>query len=431
MLIRIITLVAFTGLLYGQNPMRRDVVCTDAGSTDAYACTPVPALGSYTTGLRVQLYPNTANTGAATVNISALGAQTIKKVAGGITTDLADNDIRVGQYVDLVYDGTNFQMQSLLGNAPAGGAFGESSLATLVNNQILWDSANASRTLTFGLSGATDPVLTASDGILNLSTGTLQVGGSGVLTAASGTFNGVTYPSSGTSGGILGYTATGAVSSSGLLTQYGVLIGGGAGATPVATAAGTTGQLLRATSSANPSWSTATYPNTVTSGRLLWASGTNAISDNANATMSSGALTLGVPGSVVGSVAFGNATSGTVTISPTTGALGSTAITAPAINGTMGIRISSNTATLGTSSISSGACATVVTVSAPGVATTDVISFTPNADITAVTGYAPATTGGLVIYPYPTANNVNFKVCNPTASAITPGAVTLNWVVSR
>jgi len=93
--------------------------------------------------------------------------------------------------------------------------------------------------------------------------------------------------------------------------------------------------------------------------------------------------------------------------------------------------IASGTAALGTSAISSATCATVVTVSASGVATTDVIQFTPNADITGVTGYAASTSGGLEIYPYPTANNVNFKVCNSTSSSITPGAVTLNWRVTR
>lgn len=93
--------------------------------------------------------------------------------------------------------------------------------------------------------------------------------------------------------------------------------------------------------------------------------------------------------------------------------------------------IASGTASLGTSLIASEACATVVTVSATGVATTDTIQFTPNADISGVTGYAPVTTGGLSIYPYPTANNVNFKVCNPSAAGITPGAVTLNWRVTR
>jgi hypothetical protein len=37
----------------------------------------------------------------------------------------------------------------------------------------------------------------------------------------------------------------------------------------------------------------------------------------------------------------------------------------------------------------------------------------------------------LTIFAYPTANNVNFKVCNNTAGSITPGAITLNWRVVR
>lgn len=93
--------------------------------------------------------------------------------------------------------------------------------------------------------------------------------------------------------------------------------------------------------------------------------------------------------------------------------------------------IGSGTAALGTSSISSGACATVVTVSATGVASTDTITWTPNASIKAVTGYTPATTGGLSIAAYPTANNVSFDVCNWSSGSITPGAVTLNWKVVR
>jgi hypothetical protein len=93
--------------------------------------------------------------------------------------------------------------------------------------------------------------------------------------------------------------------------------------------------------------------------------------------------------------------------------------------------VRAGTATLGTSLIGSGACATVVTVAATGVLTSDVIQWTPNADISGVTGYAPVTTGALSIYPYPTADNINFKTCNPTASGITPGAVTLNWRVVR
>ena len=93
--------------------------------------------------------------------------------------------------------------------------------------------------------------------------------------------------------------------------------------------------------------------------------------------------------------------------------------------------IANGTAAMGTVAIASGACAAAVTVGATGVATTDVISATFNADPTAVTGYIPSANGMLTIIPYPTANNVNFKVCNNTNASVTPGAVTLNWYVHR
>jgi hypothetical protein len=93
--------------------------------------------------------------------------------------------------------------------------------------------------------------------------------------------------------------------------------------------------------------------------------------------------------------------------------------------------IASGTAAMGTSAISSGACASVVSVSATGVATTDVIAATPNADPTGVTGYAVSASGSLYIQAYPTAGYVNFKVCNNTSASLTPGALTLNWKVTR
>lgn len=120
----------FASGLIAQNPVLRDVSCTDAGSTDAYACSAAVAPSGYVTGsVLYRFMANTANTGAATFNLNSLGAKTIKKAAGGVTTDLSDNDIRAGQWVDLVYDGTNMQMQSSLGNAAAGGG-GGASLAT-------------------------------------------------------------------------------------------------------------------------------------------------------------------------------------------------------------------------------------------------------------------------------------------------------------
>lgn len=98
--------------------------CADAGSSDAYACSLSPAITAYVTGAIYHFRANTANTGAATLNLNSLGAKSIVKAAGGVTTALADNDIRVGQAVTVIYDGTNLQMQSTLGNASAGGGGG-------------------------------------------------------------------------------------------------------------------------------------------------------------------------------------------------------------------------------------------------------------------------------------------------------------------
>lgn len=93
--------------------------------------------------------------------------------------------------------------------------------------------------------------------------------------------------------------------------------------------------------------------------------------------------------------------------------------------------IASGASALGTAAIASATCATVVTASAPSTATTDVVTASFNGDPTAVTGYVPLTTGMLTIFAYPTAGNVNFKVCNNTAGSITPGPTTINWRVVR
>lgn len=71
-----------------------------------------------------------------------------------------------------------------------------------------------------------------------------------------------------------------------------------------------------------------------------------------------------------------------------------------------------------------GSCGTTVTVAATGVTTTDSISWAFNA--------APAANPAeLVVSSWPTAGNVNFQYCNPTAASVTPNAATLNWRVVR
>lgn len=126
---------------------------------------------------------------------------------------------------------------------------------------------------------------------------------------------------------------------------------------------------------------------------------------------------------------------GSVTASQVPSALSSTTSvngTSIPASATLTQTIASGSQALGTSAVSSGSCATVITVAATGVASTDVIGYTPNADPTGVTGYGASSTGAvLTVYAYPTSGNVNFKVCNSTGSSITPGALTLNWRVTR
>jgi hypothetical protein len=138
---------------------------------------------------------------------------------------------------------------------------------------------------------------------------------------------------------------------------------------------------------------------------------------------------------LVGVTGTGNvvqATSPTL-VTPALGVATATSINGTAIpaSATLAQTIASGTAALGTSAIASATCATAVTATATGTATTDVVAASFNGDPTAVTGYIPATAGMLTIVSYPTANTVNFKVCNNTSSSITPGAITINWRVTR
>ena len=78
--------------------------------------------------------------------------------------------------------------------------------------------------------------------------------------------------------------------------------------------------------------------------------------------------------------------------------------------------------------LTTGTCmVTDVTDTATGAASTDTIIWTPNADISGITGYTQAVSGGLTIYAWPTANEVNFKACNPTSGSIDAGSITINW----
>lgn len=94
----------------GTNDPRVPVAyATDSVGTDSYAISPSPSVAAYVEGQKFTFKAGTANTGTASLNVSGLGARTIKK---NLSLNLNNNDILAGQIVEVVYDGTNMQMTS-------------------------------------------------------------------------------------------------------------------------------------------------------------------------------------------------------------------------------------------------------------------------------------------------------------------------------
>lgn len=85
------------------------VYAADSVGTDAYAVTLSPAVTSLVAGLGLRFKAGTANTGAATLSVNGLTAKDITK---NYNEALVTGDILQNQVVTVVYDGTQFQMQS-------------------------------------------------------------------------------------------------------------------------------------------------------------------------------------------------------------------------------------------------------------------------------------------------------------------------------
>ncbi len=97
-------------IVVGTNDLRMPVAyAVDAVGTDAYAINPSPAITAYVAGQHFTFQAGVANTGAATLNVSGLGAKPIVK---DVSSALVTGDILLNQITEVVYDGTNMQMIS-------------------------------------------------------------------------------------------------------------------------------------------------------------------------------------------------------------------------------------------------------------------------------------------------------------------------------
>lgn len=126
----------------------------DAVGTDSYAVTLAGAYNAYYIGMPVFFKAGTANTTACTLNVNGLGAKTIKR---DVTTDLVTGDILANQIVFVKYDGTNFQMISLIAGvrnaALLTGLVPAASLSTLDTTSGVGSgvASSSTQTITHGL----------------------------------------------------------------------------------------------------------------------------------------------------------------------------------------------------------------------------------------------------------------------------------------
>lgn len=89
---------------------------TSGGSSNAYTLSPNRTIAAYAAGVNFTFLANHANTGAATLNVSSLGAKDIRDRNG---TALTGAEIASGGVVEVVYDNSNgyFRATNIVANS--------------------------------------------------------------------------------------------------------------------------------------------------------------------------------------------------------------------------------------------------------------------------------------------------------------------------
>ncbi len=147
---------------------------TYGGSGNTYTATnaSIGAWTAYAEGQIIGFEPNATNSGAATLNVDALGAKSIVK---GASTALASGDLVQGAFYLLRYDGTNF---CIIGSAGAG-AFQPLDATLTALAALSYTSGTLYITMT-----AADTFALVDDATLVKTTGNQTVGGTKSFSAA-------------------------------------------------------------------------------------------------------------------------------------------------------------------------------------------------------------------------------------------------------
>uniref|UniRef100_A0A6H1Z7D1 Uncharacterized protein n=1 Tax=viral metagenome TaxID=1070528 RepID=A0A6H1Z7D1_9ZZZZ len=290
---------------YGNKEVQegRLIYAADTAANDTYVVTLQPAATAYVTGMTINFMATTANTGAATLNVNGLGAKNILK---NHDQTLADGDIEAAQVVAVIYDGTQFQMQSQTGTGVENGDSPSFAGLTLTGDLIMTASSVETAYATVASHATTSAIWAAAGNVINFTGAETitafpnapQAGAQRVLLCAGAAVfthganitvqDGVTYTAA--AGSYVTVTATST-------TTFHVGIGGGGGdgiatdtiwdaagdlvqGTGANTAAkltkGAEGTLLRAGAASN-AYSTSTFADTYAIGTILHGSAADTV----------------------------------------------------------------------------------------------------------------------------------------------------------
>jgi len=197
---------------------------------------------SYSTNLALALpatgelsgtWGTTVNSNITNMLDQALGYQAFSATGGSDTLTIPDGTTGVARSIYIQLNGTG------------GGTVNVPTTKT----KMYFVFNNTASAITFKVTSQTGVSIPAAAKIALVSNGTDIITAENYLAtltlgAALPVASGGTALTAGTSGGVLAYTASGTLASSGALAQYGVVLGGGAGAVPTSTAVGTATHVL-------------------------------------------------------------------------------------------------------------------------------------------------------------------------------------------
>ncbi len=294
---------------------------------------------------------NFTSTLSGAVPASGGGATKFLNADAGFTVP-AGTAYSAGTGIDLT--GTTFSLQvpvtvahggTGLISGTSGGVLGYTASGTLASsaalgaNQIVLGGGAGATPSSLGSLGTTVTVLHGNvAGAPTFGPVSLSADVTGTLPVA----NGGTGLTAGTSGGILGYTASGTLASSTALTQHALVIGGGAGATPTPLASlGTAATVLHGNATGDPTFGAVDLTADVT-GTLPVANGGTGVTSSTG----SSAVVLATNPTLSGVTVDGNGTFRVTSQSSGAGASGGTLTNAPSAgNPAFWLQISINGAT--------------------------------------------------------------------------------------